>query len=62
SQGSEYSTRAANLVGAVAALHPEAAPAVVRALFADQPAEGTAGLSDEELLAIAAEAGPSPMR
>ncbi|SDH30123.1 DsbA family protein [Agrococcus jejuensis] len=57
SQGTQYSTRAANLVAAVASLHPEATPAVIRALFADQPGEQTTGHSDDELLAIAAEAG-----
>ncbi|GAA2174034.1 hypothetical protein GCM10009846_18400 [Agrococcus versicolor] len=57
SLGTEYSTRAANLVAAVADLHPDATPAVLRALFADQPAEQTAGLADDELLSVAASAG-----
>ncbi|QCR19902.1 DsbA family protein [Agrococcus sp. SGAir0287] len=57
SLGTEYSTRAANLVAAVASLHPEATPAVLRALFEQQPAEDTTGLDDDELLAIAAAAG-----
>jgi len=57
SLGSEYSTRAANLVAAVASLHPEATADVIRGLFAEQPAEQTEGLDDAALLSIAAAAG-----
>lgn len=54
---SRYSTRAAQALYTVADLAPEAYLDFETALFANQPAEGTAGLSDEEIAAIATEAG-----
>ncbi|KAA9133880.1 DsbA family protein [Microbacterium caowuchunii] len=57
SAGSEFSTRAANAMYAVAANHPDLALPYLQALFANQPAEGTTGLSNEELIAIAEQVG-----
>lgn len=57
SQGTRYSTRAANLAACVADNSPERFWAVTQALFAQQPDEGTAGLDDEALLQLAEGAG-----
>ncbi|PFG20533.1 DsbA family protein [Serinibacter salmoneus] len=57
SLGTLYSTRAANAVATVAQDAPEAFIPFVEALFVNQPAENTEGLSDEEIAAIAVEAG-----
>jgi protein-disulfide isomerase len=57
SQGTEFSTRAANAMYCVAAADGTAAVPFMQAMFANQPAEGTAGLTDEQILAIAAAAG-----
>ncbi|HWH98157.1 MAG TPA: thioredoxin domain-containing protein [Pseudolysinimonas sp.] len=57
SAGSQYSLRAANAVACVAELSPDQFFAYHEALFADQPEENTPGYTDEELLAIAADAG-----
>jgi protein-disulfide isomerase len=59
SNGTEYSTRAAKAAYSVALLDPEHFGAFNAALFAQQPAEGTDGLSDEEIASIATEAGVS---
>lgn len=54
----EYSTRSANAAAAVAdAAGTEAFLAFHGLLFANQPAEGGAGLSDDQLISFAAEAG-----
>jgi protein-disulfide isomerase len=54
----EYSTRALNAAGVVAdAAGTEAFLAFHDLLFANQPAEGGAGLSDDELIALAERAG-----
>jgi protein-disulfide isomerase len=57
SAGTFYSTRAANAVAVVADRDPEHYPDFLAALFADQPEEGTAGLTDEQIAEIAAEVG-----
>jgi protein-disulfide isomerase len=57
SQGTEYSTRAANAMYCVAAADGTAAVPFMQAMFANQPEEGTAGLTDEQILAIAAGVG-----
>jgi len=57
SQGTNYSTRAANSLYCLADEDPDAILPYMASLFADQPAEGTAGLDDEQLLANAADAG-----
>ncbi|RYV51241.1 DsbA family protein [Pengzhenrongella frigida] len=57
SSGTEYSTRAAQAVAFVADADPEHFVALHEALFANQPAENTAGLSDEEIAALAVEVG-----
>lgn len=61
SLGTKYSTRAANAAACVANYSPDDFWAMNGALFANQPAEGTAGLSDEELVAVAKEAGVGKM-
>jgi protein-disulfide isomerase len=57
SMGTRYSTRAANALYTVAALAPESYLDFQAALFAAQPAENTPGLTDEEIIAIARNAG-----
>ena len=57
SAGGEYSTRAGNAAAVVADQAPEQFAAFSSALFANQPEEGTKGLSDEEIADLAAEAG-----
>jgi protein-disulfide isomerase len=57
SQGSEYSTRSASAAYFVADRAPEQFFAFHNALFANQPEEGTSGLDDDELAAVAEGAG-----
>ena len=57
SQGTDYSTRAANAAATVADAAPENFVAFSDALFANQPAENTEGLSDEQIEQIAIDAG-----
>ncbi|GAA1859819.1 DsbA family protein [Myceligenerans crystallogenes] len=57
SQGTEYSTRAASSVAWVADQAPEAFIAYHDLLFANQPAENSPGLSDEQLASFAEQAG-----
>jgi protein-disulfide isomerase len=57
SQGADYSTRAGNAAAVVADQAPEQYSAFHSALFANQPEEGTEGLSDEEIADLAEEAG-----
>lgn len=57
SQGSEFSTRTASAAFHVAEEAPEAFVAFNALLFANQPAEGSSGLSDDEIAEIAVEAG-----
>lgn len=53
-----YSTRAANAIAVVLdTAGPEVAVAFHDALFANQPPEGGAGLSDEQMIGMAVEAG-----
>ena len=59
SQGTEYSTRAANAAYCVAVDDIANVPAFVKALYAQQPAELTAGLDDATLASIATSAGAS---
>jgi protein-disulfide isomerase len=57
SLGARYSTRSAAAAACVADHDPDAFLAVNSALFAEQPSESTRGLTDDELVAIAARAG-----
>lgn len=59
SQGTNYSTRAATAIYAVAAKSDDAevTAAYIAALFADQPEEGSEGYSNEELFAFASDLG-----
>ncbi|WP_105566324.1 DsbA family protein [Microbacterium halophytorum] len=59
SQGTNYSTRAANAVYCVADDNPDAVYPFYDALFQNQPGEGTTGLDDGELLDLAERAGAS---
>ncbi|MBA8988924.1 protein-disulfide isomerase [Curtobacterium pusillum] len=52
SQGTKYSLRAANAAACVADNSPDRFFAVNRALFAKQPEEGTAGLTDAQLTKV----------
>jgi protein-disulfide isomerase len=57
SAGTKYSTRAANAFVAVANADPGHALDFYRALYENQPAEGSAGLTDAQLVAFAERAG-----
>jgi protein-disulfide isomerase len=57
SQGTRYSTRAANAAACVANYDPDKFFAYNSALFTDQPADASQGLSDEELLSRAKATG-----
>jgi protein-disulfide isomerase len=55
-QGSKYSTRSANAASAVANYSPDQFYAFHKLLYANQPAEGSSGLSDDQLIAYAKQA------
>jgi protein-disulfide isomerase len=57
SQGTEFSTRAANALYCVAESAPDAVTPFVASMYENQPAEGTAGLTDEQIIEIAVDAG-----
>lgn len=57
SQGTQYSTRAANAMYCVAVADGEAAVPFMQAMFKNQPEEGTPGLTDAQILEIASGAG-----
>ena len=57
SEGTRYSTRAASAFATVVDSAPDLAWTFHRALYADQPEEGTEGLSDDEIAAIATDSG-----
>ncbi|WP_203136321.1 DsbA family protein [Microbacterium sp. JZ31] len=57
SQGTEFSTRAANAMYCVAEDNPDAAYPFMDLMFSNQPAETTPGLTDEEILSFAERAG-----
>ncbi|MCU1443560.1 MAG: hypothetical protein JWQ59_1710 [Cryobacterium sp.] len=59
SAGTQYSLRAANAAACVANYSPDDFYAFNSALFAEQPEEGSAGLSDEELKGIVTKSGVS---
>ncbi len=59
SAGTQYSLRAANAAACVADSSPDSFWAFNSALFADQPEEGTAGLTDDQLVELAETAGAS---
>lgn len=59
SGGAEYSTRAANAFVTIAEADPAAALRFNQLLFANQPGEGTSGLSDDQLASFATQAGAS---
>ncbi|WP_194409397.1 DsbA family protein [Microbacterium cremeum] len=57
SQGTQFSTRAANAAYCVAEADAEASLPFLQAMFADQPQERTRGLTNSEILEIAAGVG-----
>jgi len=57
SQGTAFSTRAANAMYCVAESDPDAAYPFLDLMFGNQPAESTPGLSDEDITALAERAG-----
>lgn len=59
SQGTQYSTRAANAAACVANFAPDAFFDFHRLLYAHQPAEDSAGLTNAQLLSYAKQAGVS---
>ncbi|WP_430591419.1 DsbA family protein [Humidisolicoccus flavus] len=62
SLGSKYSTRAANAAACVADISPDTFFAYNRLLFDNQPPEGSTGLDDSELIALADQAGAESMQ
>lgn len=57
SQGTKYSTRSASAMYCVAVNDPGSAQAFMKAMYASQPAEGSTGLTDDEIASIASQAG-----
>lgn len=57
SQGTEYSTRAANAMYCVAVADADASLPFMQAMYENQPQEGSTGLTDEQILAIASGVG-----
>jgi len=57
SQGTEYSTRSASAVALIATESPDNFLAFVEAMFVNQPAENTEGLTDVQIQAIASQVG-----
>lgn len=57
SQGTEFSTRAANAMYCVAEADPDAAVPFMQAMFTGQPEENSTGLTDDEILSIASGVG-----
>ncbi|MDR7360469.1 DsbA family protein [Nocardioides marmoribigeumensis] len=57
SQGTKYSTRAANAVATVADGSPEHVWALNQSLYAHQPQEGSTGLTDDQIAELARTAG-----
>jgi protein-disulfide isomerase len=57
SQGTDFSTRAANAMYCVAVKDAGASVDFMQAMFANQPAEGTPGLTDEQILEVASAVG-----
>lgn len=60
SEGTEYSTRSANAFVTAAQADPGTVLDFNSALFANQPAEGSPGLTDEQLADVALSAGIDP--
>ncbi|MGN6742344.1 MAG: DsbA family protein [Amnibacterium sp.] len=60
-QGTQYSTRAANAAAAVANYSPQQFYAFHGLLYAHQPAEGSTGLSDDQLISYAKQAKVSDL-
>ena len=57
SQGTEYSTRSANAMYCVAVEDGTAAVPFMEAMYANQPAEGSTGLTDDQILEVASAVG-----
>lgn len=57
SQGTEYSSRSASAMYAVATRDPDNAYAFMQAMYQNQPAEGSEGLTDEQIIDVAKGAG-----
>jgi protein-disulfide isomerase len=60
SSGTRYSTRAANAVATVADRAPDKVLAFTQALFANQPEEGSEGISNDQIAYLARGAGVPP--
>ncbi len=57
SQGTAFSTRAANALYCVAEADPDAAVPFMQVMYAKQPEENSTGLTDDEIIAIAKSVG-----
>lgn len=60
SQGTQYSLRAANAAACMANYYPNSFLTFHKALYANQPGEGTPGLTDDQLIGFAQQAGAGP--
>ncbi|MBF4636298.1 thioredoxin domain-containing protein [Agreia pratensis] len=61
SQGTNYSTRASATLVAVASESPDSAEKFLRALYDQQPAENTSGLTNAQLEAMVSVSGATPV-
>lgn len=57
SQGTQFSSRAASAMFAVAEADPDNAYAFLQAMYKNQPEESSTGLTDDEIVSIARDAG-----
>lgn len=57
SQGTEFSSRSASAMYSVAVNDPDNVLPFLQAMYANQPAEGTPGLTNEEIIEVARQAG-----
>jgi protein-disulfide isomerase len=57
SQGTQFSSRAASAMYAVSIASPDKALAFMQAMYANQPEEGSTGLTDDQIISIAEGAG-----
>ncbi|UAJ80080.1 thioredoxin domain-containing protein [Leifsonia sp. ZF2019] len=61
SQGTNYSTRAAAVLTAIAATSPAQLPQFLTTLYAHQPAENSPGLTNDQLVELAKQASATPI-
>jgi len=62
SLGTRYASRSANAMACVAQYAPNSFFQATTAMYASQPAEGTAGLTDKEIASVLAQAGVTDLK